>query len=271
MRTMFMRLSVAAALLSPLAMMGVSVAPADAAGSAGAICSGISGSIKLSPGLEAAPQVQNIVIKGSLSGCTGSTVTSATYLAHLKTTNPVDCATLSSSGPATGTVVIKWSPKGQGDSQGTLSLPLTDAPGARMTGALTNGPFAGLGFFGTVSQTFPGACGESATGGKKPKKAKKIKDGTLTGSTVWVSGPPTAMIESPVEGGVYAQNAIVASEYSCVESAFGPGIESCTDSNGGSGTTGTLETAIAGPHSYTVTASSIDGQTGKATIHYTVE
>ena len=57
MRTMFMRLSVVAALLSPLAMLGVSAGPVYAAG-AGTVCTANSGSIKLSPGLEATAQVQ---------------------------------------------------------------------------------------------------------------------------------------------------------------------------------------------------------------------
>ena len=207
------------------------------------------------------------MIKGSLTGCTGSTVSSAPYVAHLKTAEPVDCAMLSASNPATGTIVIKWHPTGQGNSDGTLSLPLTTSPGARMTGQISKGPFAGLGIFGTVSQAFAAACGEP-TGGKK---AKKVKSGTLTGSDVFVSGPPTATIESPASGGVYAQGATVTTEFSCTESVFGPGLESCDDSNGGSGTSGTLETAITGPHTYKVTATSIDGQAGKATIHYTVE
>lgn len=267
MRTRFMRLSVMAALMAPVVTMGVVAAPASAAG--GTICSGNSGSIKLSPGLEESAQVQNISIKGSLSGCTGSTVTGATYVAHLKTTGPVDCATLTSAGAATtGTIVIKWSPKGQGNSQGSLSMPLTASGAVPMSGKLGNGLFETLGLYNPVSQSYPGTCGG---GGKGKKKGKKVKDGTLTGSGFRVTGPPTATIESPAGGGVYAENSVVATTFSCVDSTFGPGIESCRDSNGGSGTSGTLETATPGPHSYTVTATSIDGQTGKATIDYEVE
>jgi len=267
MRTRLMRLSVVAALAAPLTIMGVSAAPASAAG--GTICSGNSGSIKLSPGLEEAAHVQNITIKGTLSGCTGSTVTGATYVAQLKTTHAVTCAALTSAGEvATGSIVIKWSPKGQGNSQGTLTMPLTASTGVTMSGKLGNGLFEQLGLYDPVSQSYAGPCGGS---GKGKKKAKKVKGGSLTGSGFRITGPPTATIESPASGGVYAQNAIVTTGFSCVDSAFGPGMESCLDSNGGSGTSGTLETAIPGAHSYSVTATSIDGQTDTATIHYEVE
>src|ERR1019366_5237256 len=183
MQTRFARLWVLAALMVPAGIMGLVTAPAGASG--GTTCSGNSGSIKLSPGLQESAQVQNITIKGTLSGCTGSTVTGGSYLAHLKTTNPARCAALGSAGEAaTGSMVIKWSPKGQGNSNGTFSMPLTALAGVSIGGTLESGPFATLGISGTVSQSFAGTCGGS---GKGKKKGKKVKDGTFTGSAVEVS------------------------------------------------------------------------------------
>ena len=134
-----------------------------------------------------------------------------------------------------------------------------------MIGKLENGPFARLALYDQVSQAFTGTCGVI-----EGKKEKKVKNGTLTGSEFRVAAPPTATIESPAGGGVYVQNAVIPTTFSCAESTFGPGLESCSDSNGGSGNSGTLDTSTLGEHSYTVTARSLDGLTDRASIHYEV-
>jgi len=186
MRTRFGGLSVAAALISAIGIMSAFAASASAASTT---CTGNSGTIKLSPGLSQSLHVQNITIKGTLSGCSGaeSSVTGAKYVAQLKTVGPVSCSALTGAGAAEeeAKIVIKWSPSGQGNSMGTFSMPLTEVPGVSLGGTLASGPFSGGSIAGTVSQTFTGGATCGVAEGKK--KAKKVNKGTFTGSAVTIS------------------------------------------------------------------------------------
>ncbi len=85
-----------------------------------------------------------------------------------------------------------------------------------------------------------------------------------------VLAPPTAQIAAPPAAQAYTVGQPVPTRFGCGDDPAGPGLRACTDSAGVSDGTGMLDTATEGPHTYTVTATSLDGQSGRATIGYTV-
>ena len=81
---------------------------------------------------------------------------------------------------------------------------------------------------------------------------------------------PSPQISTPADQQTYRVNQTVATRFFCPAAAGAPGISSCTDSNGASSPSGSLNTATAGVHRYTVTATDGDGQTSTTTITYLV-
>ncbi|MBV9915471.1 MAG: fibronectin type III domain-containing protein [Solirubrobacterales bacterium] len=85
----------------------------------------------------------------------------------------------------------------------------------------------------------------------------------------WAILAPTASIALPANNATYNRGQVVNSSFSCAEAVGGPGIESCLDQNGRPAGTA-VDTSTPGRHTFTVTATSSDGLTGRSSVTYTV-
>lgn len=117
------------------------------------------------------------------------------------------------------------------------------------------------------------AAGATLTSDQRGDRRMDNNDGFCdVGAYEWqaaLAPPPGVTINSPSAGGIYDQGQTVPTSFSCFDSALGPGIATCRDSNG-STSPGHLDTSTGGPHTYRVTATSRDGQTGQGSVSYIV-
>jgi hypothetical protein len=84
-----------------------------------------------------------------------------------------------------------------------------------------------------------------------------------------VATAPTVTITAPAANATYQQGQVVDASYTCQDGAYGPGIAA----GGCAGTVANgspVDTASAGSHSFSVTATSGDGQQTSHTVSYTV-
>ena len=79
---------------------------------------------------------------------------------------------------------------------------------------------------------------------------------------------PSAQISSPANGARYTRGQVVLASYACQDSAGAPGIASCI---GPVPSGRAINTTTVGRHTFTVTATSKDGQTTTSTVTYTVQ
>jgi len=160
---------------------------------------------------------------------------------------------------------VAFSPNGQllatadeGGGAGDLSAFAVDGSSSALT-EVTGSPFA--------TGNAPESVVFGSAGGLVA--VANVKSGNLS---VYALPAPTPVIVSPSPASVptYAIGQSVKTTFSCADAQYGPGVTSCTDSNSADSPYGMLDTSAPGQHTYSVTALSADGESGRADLVYDV-
>lgn len=111
----------------------------------------------------------------------------------------------------------------------------------------------------------------STTGSHTFTVTATSSDGLASTSTVTynVAAPPGIWLPLPANGATFTQNQAVNSYFLCADGKGGPGLRSCVDENGHAAGAA-IDTSTLGTHTFTVTATSADGQITSTTSSYTI-
>ncbi len=186
-----------------------------------------------------------------------------------------DTVSMFSVNPTTGKLTAAGSPKSTGASPDSLAFNPT---GKLLAVSNFNGDTLSLFSVNSRTGRLTAVSGSPlVTGsGSNPDAVAFSPTGLLaaprwtTGVSVFTPAPPSAQITSPSPQRTFARGASVRTRFTCADSAFGPGLASCTDSSGSHQPHGHLSTGAVGAHTYSVTARSRDGQTTVARLRYFV-
>ena len=91
---------------------------------------------------------------------------------------------------------------------------------------------------------------------------------STTGLALFDLRPPTASIATPAEGARYRQGQVTSAAYSCSDPDGASNVGGCA---GPAANGSPIDTATAGPHTFTVTATDLGGNEGTTTTHYVVD